>query len=160
MDQEVLTAVAIAVSVAVGVMISLSKRTRDRAQEALLNNEQPGPKPGTKRQQQLMAQMAPSPEIPTIEELVAEEAVATGVNDIPGGDGLDVSLKLRVYWRDDVIRRGCADGRLQFRIDSGVSLDAADTDDVRLVCVRDGSEVAAQTDKSRDAVASDQKDDQ
>lgn len=136
MDQEVITALAIAIAITMGVMITLSKRTRERAQETLVDQPS-GPKPRTRRQQELMAKMAPPPEIPTIEELVAEEAAATGVNDIPGGEGLDVSLKLRVYWRDEVVRNGCEDGHLEYRIDPGIARDSADTDDVRLVCVRD-----------------------
>jgi hypothetical protein len=82
--------------------------------------------------------MAPPPKMPTIEELVAEEAAATGVNNIAGGEGLDVSLKLRIYWRDEVVRRGCEDGHLEFRVDAGISAATATIDDVRLVCVRDG----------------------
>jgi len=152
MEQEVLTGLAIAIFVAMGVMVTLAKRTRDRAQEVLLEDQPSGPKPRTRRQQQLVANMAPSPEIPTIEQLVAEEVAATGVNDIPGGDGLDVSLRLRVYWRDEVVRRGCDDGHLEFRVDAGVDLDAADTDDVRLVCVRDGVEIAAPATDSEHAV--------
>jgi hypothetical protein len=141
-DQEVLTAVAIAVFVTMGVMVTLTRRTRERAQEAQGNDHPTAPKPRTKRQKQLVAQMAPPPEIPTIEQLVAEEAAATGVNDIPGGEGLDVSLKLRVYWRDEVVRKGCEDGHLEFRIESGVDLEAADIDDVRLVCKRGGAGAA------------------
>jgi hypothetical protein len=103
--------------------------------------------------------MAPPPSIPTIEELVALEAAATGVNDIPGGDGLDVSLKLRVYWRDEVVRKGCENGQLEFRIDEGVLPEAADTDDVRLVCVRDGTESAGFTDDQAEAAGADAPDD-
>ena len=135
MEQEVVTALAVAIAITIGVMITLSRRTKERAEESMV--EQPaGPRPRTKRQQQIVANLAPPPDIPTIEELVAEEAAATGVNDIPGGEGLDVSLKLRVYWRDEVVRRGCEDGHLEFRIDSGLAPEAADTDDVRLVCIR------------------------
>ncbi len=138
MDQEVVTAIAIAATVAMGVMVTFARRTRERAQEAMPDAQPTAPKPRTKRQRQLVANMAPPPQMPTIEELVAEEAAATGVNDIPGGDGLDVSLKLRVYWRDEVVRGGCEDGNLEFRIDGGASIEAAGIDDVRLVCVRDG----------------------
>ena len=138
MDQEVVTAIAIAATVAMGVMVAFARRTRERAQEAMPDSQPAMPKPRTKRQRQLVASMAPPPQMPTIEELVAEEAAATGVNDIAGGEGLDVSLKLRVYWRDEVVRRGCEDGNLEFRVDGGISAAAADINDVRLVCVRDG----------------------
>lgn len=162
MDQEVLTAVAIAVFVTSGVMVALTRRTREKAQESQGNDQPTAPKPRTKRQKQLVATMAPPPEIPTIEQLVAEEAAATGVNDIAGGEGLDVSLKLRVYWRDEVVRKGCEDGHLEFRVGPGVVLEAADIDDVRLVCIRDGGgEVANRTldEESTNALATDGDDD-
>jgi hypothetical protein len=138
-----LTALAIGMFVVMAVMVTLSKRTRDRAQQALLSDGTPQAKGRSKRQQQVLDSLSQPPDIPTIEELVAEEAAATGVNDIAGGNGLDVSLKLRVYWRDEVVRRGCEDGHLEFRVDEGIDFASAETDDVRLVCVRDDASPAA-----------------
>lgn len=162
MDQEVLTAVAIAVFVTMGVMVTLTRRTRERAEEAQDGAQPAAPKPRTKRQKRLIAQMAPPPQIPTIEQLVAEEAAATGVNDISGGEGLDVSLKLRVYWRDEVVRKGCEDGQLEFRIAAGVAPEVADVDDVRLVCKRTGTaavEDHSPAEESANALAPDGDDD-
>ena len=153
-----LTALAIFIFVSMAVMVTLSRRTRERAQESIVNDQ--ATKPRTKRQQQLLASMAPPPNIPTIEELVAQEAAATGVNHIPGGDGLDVSLKLRVYWRDEVVRNGCEDGQLEFRMNGGVLPEAADTDDVRLVCVRAGAEGTVSADHQAEAAAAAAPDDE
>ena len=133
---QAMTALAIFITVVVAGMAFLSKRTRERAQEILQDDAAPKVSGRSKRQQQLLASLSPPPTIPTIEELVAEEAAATGVNDIPGGEGLEVSLKLRVYWRDEVVRRGCEDGQLEYRIEDGIDRDTADTDEVRLVCIR------------------------
>lgn len=142
---QALTAFIIFVIVAGGVIISLNRRTRAKAQEtALESTEAPGKvRPLSKRQQRIASTLEPATEMPSIEQLVAEEARDTGVNDIPGGERLDVSLKLRVYWRDEVVRQGCSDGVLEFRIDEGIDPAAAETDDVRLVCVRSGEGAAA-----------------
>lgn len=133
--------------IAGGIMITLTRRTRDRMRDAIAAEEGlPIPPKLSRRQQAIAAATAAAePAIPvvSIEELVAQEAKETGVNDIPGGDGLDVSLKLRVYWRDEVVRTGCADGRLEFRLGEGVTAENAATEDVRLVCVRGDREVEA-----------------
>jgi len=124
------------------IMITLTRRTRDRMRDAIAaeTGEPPANVP-SKRQQKIMAATSAHTATPkpTIEELVAAEAEATGVNEIDGGDGLDVSLKLRVFWRDEVVRKGCEDGHLEFRIDDGATVETAATEDVRLVCVRDGT---------------------
>jgi len=131
-----ITAFVIFILVAGGVIVYLNRRTRDRMRELAIEPDERKPRFVGKRQQRLLESMDPPPDIPTIEQLVAEEAAATGVNDIAGGDGLDVSLKLRVYWRDEVVRQGCRDGVLEFRVDPGVAPADAQTEDVRLVCVR------------------------
>lgn len=139
---QALTAFVIFMVVAGGVIISLNRRTRTKMQETALDSTAPPaqqkPRSLSKRQQRIVASLEPMKEAPSIEQLVAEEAAETGVNEIPGGEGLDVSLKLRVYWRDEVVRNGCEDGVLEFRVDEDVDRAVAETDDVRLVCVRNG----------------------
>ena len=136
---EALTGFALFVVIAGGVMIVLTRRTRNKMRDQLAAEGETAPLvPKRGRRQPTLPDMEPAKSRPTIEELVAEEAKATGVNDIPGGEGLDVSLKLRVFWRDEVVRRGCEDGHLEYRVDDGVERASADTDDVRLVCVRAG----------------------
>jgi hypothetical protein len=135
---QALTAFTIFIVVAGGVIVFLNRRTRDKMRETALELEvERKPRSLSKRQQRIVASLEPAKEIPTIEQLVAEEAADTGVNEIPGGDGLDVSLKLRVYWRDEVVRQGCTDGHLEYRVDGDATPETAQTDDVRLVCVRD-----------------------
>jgi hypothetical protein len=139
---QAITAFAIFLVVTVGVITFLNRRTRDKMREAAIELEDEKPRLGSKRQQRMVASFDPPKELPTIEELVAQEAADTGVNEIPGGSELDVSLKLRVYWRDEVVRRGCSDGTLEFRVAEGVTPEDAETDDVRLVCVRSGGTTA------------------
>ena len=136
---EALTAFAIFIFAAFGIILFLTRRTRDRIKEASVDEALTPPRTMSKRQQRVVASLEPAKERPTIEQLVAEEAAATGVNEIPGGEALDVSLKLRVYWRDEVVRRGCENGTIEFRIEEGVVPEEANTDDVRLVCVRGGN---------------------
>lgn len=140
---QALTAFFIFMIVAGGIMVTLNRRTRNRMKEVAFGDEPsepvaPPPRNLSRRQQRIVSTLEPDKELPSIQDLVEAEAADTGVNDIPGGDGLDVSLKLRVFWRDEVVRRGCDDGQLEFRIDGGVSPDEAETEDVRLVCVRNG----------------------
>ncbi|NND03132.1 MAG: hypothetical protein HKN91_10120 [Acidimicrobiia bacterium] len=153
---QALTAFVIFMVVAGGIIISLNRRTRAKMQETALEGElaakpeTPKPRNLSKRQERIVSTLEPTKELPSMEQLVAEEAAETGVNDIAGGAGLDVSLKLRVYWRDEVVRNGCTDGVLEFRIDEDVEPAAAETEDVRLVCVRNG------VDQPRPAAADDQ----
>ena len=137
---QALTAFVIFIIVAGGVMVTLSRRTRTKMQESAAEEVAPPEKPRSlsRRQQRIVSTLEPTKELPSIEQLVAEEARETGVNEIPGGEGLDVSLKLRVYWRDEVVRQGCSDGVLEYRVDDGVDPAQAETEDVRLVCVRNG----------------------
>lgn len=137
---QALTAFVIFIIVAGGVMVTLSRRTRTKMQESAAEEVAPPEKPSTlsRRQQRIVSTLEPTKELPSIEQLVADEARETGVNTIPGGEGLDLSLKLRVYWRDEIVRQGCTDGMLEYRIDEGVDPEQAETEDVRLVCVRNG----------------------
>lgn len=132
-----------ALIVIIAVMVTLSRRTRDKMRAVMAAEHEANPDPWPPHSgDQALGAMPPAKPRPTIQDLVDEEAAATGVNDIPGGEDLNVSLKLRVFWRDEVVRKGCADGHLEFRIASGVELDSIRTEDVRLVCVHSDSAVA------------------
>jgi len=149
---QALTAFVIFMVVAGGIIISLNRRTRSKMQEAVIEGgvaAEPAelkPRNLSRRQQRVVATLEPMKDAPSIEALVEAEAADTGVNEIRGGEGLDVSLKLRVFWRDEVVRQGCEDGSLEFRVEEGVDPASAETDDVRLVCVRNGVDQATPTD--------------
>ncbi|MCP3973761.1 MAG: hypothetical protein GY720_04635 [bacterium] len=138
-------------AVVVAVMVTLSRRTKRRMHEMMAAEQDGGSVPlpamGNKK---VLAEITPAKPRPTIQDLVDEEAAATGVNEIPGGEDLNVSLKLRVFWRDEVVRKGCRDGHLEFRVDQGVNLDSMRTEDVRLVCVRSGSTTQTDTEAPKD----------
>jgi len=74
------------------------------------------------------------PPRPTIQELMAQEVADTGVDQVPGGDGLEIPVRLKVWHRDEHVRRGCVDGALRFVLSEGVDRANATEDDVMLVC--------------------------
>jgi hypothetical protein len=74
------------------------------------------------------------PPRPTIEELIEAEIRDTGVDRIPGGDGVAVPIRLKVFHRDTHVRTGCADDGLRFLVTEGVDAAEATVDDVMLVC--------------------------
>ena len=72
---------------------------------------------------------------PDILELVRQEAAESGVDEIPGADGVDLSVRLRVWQRDEHVRSICPDPTLlRFVLEDGVSPDTATADDLRLEC--------------------------
>ena len=65
-----------------------------------------------------------------IMELVKEEAAATGADRIPGAEGVDIVVRLKVFHRDAAVREACPDvDRLRFVVDD----DAPDDPDVEHV---------------------------
>jgi hypothetical protein len=95
------------------------------------------PKRMTKRERKLekLREFEESiPPRPTLEELIEAEVRDTGVDEIPGGDGLTIPVRLKVFHRDTHVRAGCAEGGLRFLVTEGVDPAEATEDDVLLVC--------------------------
>lgn len=68
-----------------------------------------------------------------IMDLVREEAEETGVNDIPGAEGVELPVRLQVYHRDAAVRAACPDRTLlTFVLGHGVSPERATAEDLRL----------------------------
>ena len=86
------------------------------------------------KQHRKIQEFEPVHEAPSIEELIEEEAADLGLHDIPGGEGIETSVKLRVWHRDGAARSNCAEGALRYEVDSGVDPDAADIAQVHLLC--------------------------
>jgi hypothetical protein len=87
----------------------------------------------SRRQQRILAALPPNPDIPTIADLVREEAEALGVEEVAGGDGIALHVRLKVWKRDHDPDR-CHGGRWVFRLRSGVAAADAGPDDVSLEC--------------------------
>jgi hypothetical protein len=130
--------VAIAVSLTLGRMF-------------LKRNEWVDEKPKAKQHQKIQ-QFEPEHATPSIEDLIEEEAADLGLNDIPGGDGVETSVKLRVWHRDSAVRSGCADGTLRYEVDAGVEPADAELGQVHLRCLASG-EAAAESAQSTFAEA-------
>lgn len=88
-----------------------------------------------KRQRQILAALPPDPELPTIEDLVVDEAQELGVDTIGGADLVPLHVRLRVWKRDRPQLDDCPDDRLQFEIAGRVRAVDATAEDVRLTCV-------------------------
>ena len=68
---------------------------------------------------------------PDIIELVQEEVYEAGLGDLPGSEGIDPSVLLRVWKRDGA---GCEKGRGQFILDDGLAPGDATEDTVTFDC--------------------------
>jgi hypothetical protein len=86
------------------------------------------------RREKILASLEPDPEIPTVIDLMHEEARDTGVNEIPGGEQLEVPVKLKVWHRDGGPHFECPRSSMRFEIAEGVDPEQATVEDVRLVC--------------------------
>lgn len=70
---------------------------------------------------------------PDIFELIAQEAADTGVEEIPGADGVEISTRLRVWHRDENIRALCPDpADLRFEVTPGMEPEDVTEDDLIL----------------------------
>lgn len=124
---------ALAAVIAVGALIfAFSFAGRARKAQGV---DDPPKKRLSKREKKLeqLRQYDPLPEPKAILDIVREEAEDLGVNDVPGGEGLDIPVKLKVWHRDEAIREAC-NGDVRYDVAAGVPPGEATVDDVRLVC--------------------------
>lgn len=98
------------------------------------------------KQHRKIQEFEPVHEGPSIEDLIEEEAADLGLHDIPGGEGVASSVKLRVWHRDAGARSGCAEGVLRYEVDAGVDSEAADIAQVHLRCDTEATPDAAGSD--------------
>ena len=68
---------------------------------------------------------------PDIIELVQEEVDEAGLGDLPGAEGVDPTVLLKVWKRDGA---GCEKGRGQFTLDDGLAPEDATEDTVTFDC--------------------------
>lgn len=132
-DMAIVLAVLIA---AFGVGFAMSRVSKIRKELPELAERAQKPKRQSKREKRLEAIRAAEPEweAPSIEDLVAAEIEETGVDRIPGGEGLATAVLLKVYRRDTTVAETCAPEDRRFVLAAGVDAAVADVDDVKLVC--------------------------
>lgn len=70
-----------------------------------------------------------------IHELVRQEFEELGLGRFPGSEGVDMSVLLRVWHRDEATQAACTDGLLHYQRRPGVTAQQATDGDLRLVCV-------------------------
>ena len=117
----------------IGILIVVVAVTFTLGRMFLKRNEWVEAKPKTKQHQKIQ-QFEPEHTPPSIEDLIEEEAADLGLNEIPGGEGVETSVKLRVWHRDASARSGCADGALHYEVDDGVEPAEAQLGQVHLRC--------------------------
>ena len=74
---------------------------------------------------------------PDIIELVQEEVTEAGLGDLPGADGLDPTVLLKVWKRDG---HGCPKGQGQYVVDAAVAPEDATEDSVTFEWDQSGAE--------------------
>ena len=132
---DVTVAIAILLAAA-GIGYAMSKASKIRKE---LNEfaDVEKPKRLSKREKRLEQIRAGEPEYvpPTIDDLVSEEIVEIGADQIPGGEGLAPAVLLRVYRRDTAPNDDCAPADRRFVVADGIELGDAGLEDVRLLCM-------------------------
>lgn len=138
----VVAVIALVVSIALAAILLGRQRERYRP-EVDPNDPQPLPI-GRRltRQQRLVQKLEPLPEIPTMMDLVRAEIEETGVDRLPGNEGLAGPVMLKVYRRDAAVRERCTHEGFGFVVKAGIEPEAATEDDVRLYCERCGDQTA------------------
>lgn len=138
-------AVAFVLLVAAGVLVF---RLLVRSRRRLMPEESVDESRRLSRRQRLVMELEranPNPEIPTVVELMHQEAAETGVDSIAGGEGIPIPVKLKVWRRDAVVHEDCTDrALLRFVVKAGVAPADATVTDVRLAC---GDRVADDPDR-------------
>jgi len=88
-----------------------------------------------KRQRKLdkLREFDPPHEPKSIFDLMQEEAEELGLAQVPGGDELEMPVRLKVWKRDAEIREACR-GSVRYMVAPGVAPSTATEDDVTLDC--------------------------
>ena len=77
---------------------------------------------------------------PDILELVNQEVQESGIGSLPGADGVDPTVLLKVWKRDGL---GCAEGQGAFVLGHGITPDEATEDTLNFECAEQAGEADA-----------------
>ena len=141
-----MTAAIIALVISLAIAAYLLTRQRERTRPDIDPNSAPSAPPtGRKptRQEKLLQKLEPLPEIPTVMDLMRAEIAETGVDQLPGHEGLAGPVMLKVFRRDAAVRERCPHDEYGFVVRKGIEPAAAIEDDVRLYCDECGDLPAA-----------------
>ena len=129
-------AIAIAIIISVAALLYVFSRMSNARTEAAAPQEKAPRQSRRQRKLDKLREMDPLPEPRSMFDIMMEEAAELGVDEIPGGEGLEVPVKLKVFRRDARVREECT-GVVRFAIVGGVEPAHATVDDVRLLCEED-----------------------
>lgn len=139
--------VALVISIALAVYLLTRQRQRNRPE---IDPENPHPPPRGRRltrQEKLLQKLEPLPEIPTVMDLMRAEIEETGVEQIPGHEGLPGPVMLKVFRRDAAVRERCTHDGFAFVVRGGVEPEATTEDDVWLYCEQCGDSASDDEEK-------------
>lgn len=140
MDDVVSAAVPIlAVFAFIGLATFLLTRARAHARPPAETPEEKVLQTASRRQQRILEKLEPLPEIPTVMDLMRQELEETGVEQIPGSEGLSGPVMLKVFKRDAAIRERCDHDAYEFVMEDDVNPEEATEDQVVLFCSRCGA---------------------
>ncbi len=131
--------VALVISIVLAALLLTRQRNRHRP-EMDPNDPSSSPQPRRRptRQERLLQKLEPLPEIPTVMDLVRAEIEETGVERIPGHEGLTGPVMLKVFRRDAAVMEGFSHEGYGFVVRAGIEPEADTEDDVRLYCEQCG----------------------
>lgn len=131
---------AIALVASIVLAFVLLARQRERTRPEDLESETQPRAPKGKRER-MMAKLEPLPEIPTVMDLVRQEVEETGVENIPGHEGLAGPVMLKVFKRDQAVIERCTHDAYEFVIEQDVAPEDALEAHVTLHCSQCGDSV-------------------
>ena len=88
----------------------------------------------SRSQRKILEKLEPIPELPTVMDLMRQEIAETGVESIPGHEGLAGPVMLKVFRRDQQIRERCTHDAIAFVVTDGIEPAAATEANVSLYC--------------------------
>jgi hypothetical protein len=135
-----MTTALVALVISVALAVYLLTRQRERHRPEIDPNDAPPPPASRRltRQEKLLQKLEPLPEIPTIMDLVRAEIEETGVERIPGHEGLPGPVMLKVFRRDAAVRESCTHQGFGFVVRDGIEPENATEGDAWLYCEQCG----------------------
>lgn len=131
-----IAAIAFLASIALAFVLLVRQRERVRPEDSDVVTK---PRIPRNKQERILSKLEPLPEIPTVMDLVRQEVEETGVEKIPGHEGLSGPVMLKVFKRDQFVVESCTHEAYEFVIRDGVSPTDALEDDVQLFCSQCGN---------------------
>ncbi len=128
----------LALFLSIGLAAFLLTRARRNAKPEVPEGEVMVPASASKRQRRILETLEPTPEIPTVMDLVRQEISELGIDKREGAAGLPGPVMLKVYRRDEAIRKACPNDDWRFVVADGVEPSDAEDADVRIVCEKLG----------------------